>query len=224
MKSLVLLLLLLPTVFAAESVCYGTVSNGRIKDAIELPSSGDNFESYGTTAELLGRNFVHSKVHDVLLTAFAALEKSHPEWQFKYGETGAREGGKFKPHRTHQNGLSIDMMMPVRTRDTNKPTMIATHVMNKWGYDVDFDKKGVNADYAIDFAVLAAELKAIYLAAKKHGVGISRTIVTLDFHEVLGKTPDGVFVKKHLALMQKEAWVRHDEHFHIDFDYPCKKM
>lgn len=223
MKSFCVLLILLPSVVFAESVCYGSVSNGRVKNAVELPSNGDNFESYSTTAELMGRTYVHSKVHDVLLTAFATLKKMHPDWRFKYAETGAKEGGKFKPHRTHQNGLSVDMMMPVRERKTGKPSMIATHVLNKWGYDVEFDEQGVSTELVIDFAVLASELKAIYQAAKEHGVGISKTIVTLDFHQALNKTPEGEFVKKHLALMQKEAWVRHDEHFHIDFDYPCKK-
>ena len=223
MRAVLLLLCSCTAAIAQEIECYGSVSNGRIEHAVQLPSAGENFESYSSLAELLGRNYVHRKVRDVLLDAFAALAKSHPDWRFKYAETGGKSGGRFRPHKTHQNGLSVDLMIPVRRIDSDEPAMISTNILNKWGYNVEFDKQGRNDDYVVAFDLLAAQLRAISDATKKQRLGIAKVIVTPDFHAALFETKNGAYLRKTLPFMKTEAWVRHDEHFHIDFDYPCKK-
>ena len=41
---------------------------------------------------------------------------------------------------------------------------------------------------------------------------------------LLFKTKYGKKLKGKLKFNTKQAWVRHDEHIHVDFALPCKKM
>lgn len=116
--------------FAEESICYGTTSNGKLKNGVKLPSSGNNFVSYSSIAEVLGRTYVHSKVRDVVLLSYLALEKEMPRKVYKYAETGFKEGGQFKPHKTHKNGLSIDFMVPTVDMEGNS-VHLPTQLFNK---------------------------------------------------------------------------------------------
>ncbi|WP_348707872.1 hypothetical protein [uncultured Pseudoalteromonas sp.] len=88
-------------------------ANGYVRNAVKLPSKGDNFTSYSKVAELAGLTYVHSQVKNIIVDAYQALQKSHPDKRYKYAETGLVNGGKFSPHKTHQNGLSVDFMTPV---------------------------------------------------------------------------------------------------------------
>jgi len=60
------------------SVCYGTTANGRLEHGWKLPASGANFQSYSTMGRVLGRTYVHSWVHSVVLGAYSELENSQP--------------------------------------------------------------------------------------------------------------------------------------------------
>jgi len=35
-------------------------------------------------------------------------------------------------------------------------------------------------------------------------------------------TPRGPYLQQHLSFMKAKPWVRHDEHYHVDFAVPCK--
>ena len=72
------------------------------------------------------------------------------------GEAGWPSGGEFWPHRTHQNGLSVDFMVPVERE--GKPSSLPTWPWEKFGYGVEFDSKGCRADMCIDFKALARHL------------------------------------------------------------------
>ena len=96
-----------------RSTCFGSTADGSLENGWKLPSSGPNFEAYSSLGSLLGRTYVHSDVHDVVLTAYTALEEAAPDKVFVYGETGKKSGGEFDPHKTHRNGLSVDFMVPV---------------------------------------------------------------------------------------------------------------
>jgi len=58
---------------ATESVCYGTPSNGALKNGVQIPGSGPNFSPYSALGVSLGRTYVHSKVTAVIEAAYAAL-------------------------------------------------------------------------------------------------------------------------------------------------------
>jgi penicillin-insensitive murein endopeptidase len=210
-------------VTAGNSTCYGTTANGRIENAAQLPGSGVNFTSYGSLPELSGRTYVHSIVAKVVVDAYQSLAISHPDKVFKFAETGFKNGGQFKPHKTHQNGLSIDFMVPVIDKD-GKSTHFPTTVFNKYGYDVEFDQNGKFEDFRIDFEALGAHIVALHKASRNNGINIWRVLFAPDLQPKLYATQDGEYIKKHILIPTKKSWVRHDEHYHVDFDVTCNPL
>lgn len=202
-----------------KSVCYGTTSKGSLKNAVKLPESGSNFESYSIIAGLLGRTYLHSELRDILLKTYRALEKKYPEKVFKYAETGLEEGGRFWPHKTHQNGLSLDHMVPVLKN--GKSVHLPTNVWNKWGYNIEFDLKGNFRDYKLDYEALGALIIELDKQAKKMNRKIWRVLFDPKMKPDLLKTSHGQYLKKYIKFSQRRSWVRHDEHIHIDFVVPC---
>ena len=208
---------------AAESVCYGTPSKGRIERAVQIPESGGNFVPYSGLGVGLGRTFVHSKVERIITAAYSALAQSQPNKTFMYGESGWANGGRIKPHRTHQNGLAADFMVPVLNAQ-GKSVPLPTGLTNKFGYGIEFNAAARYNNLSIDFEAIAEHLYAIHAAAQQNGVGVSRVIFEPAYIPKLHETQRGAFIKQHITFMQGQAWVRHDEHYHIDFSVPCKPL
>jgi penicillin-insensitive murein endopeptidase len=217
---LFLLLALSSSQGAAESVCYGTTSNGRLENGVRVPSKGPNFVSYGSVPERAGRTHVHSKVRAVMLAAYRMLEREQPGKVFKYAETGLKDGGQFKPHKTHRNGLSVDFIVPVMD-PAGASVHLPTHPFNRYGYDIEFDAKGRYGDYAIDYEALAAHIVALHKAAKQHEIGIWRVIFDPGLAPNLYETKYGAYIRKNIEIPRKKSWVRHDEHYHVDFQVQC---
>ncbi len=173
---------------AAESQCFGSISNGRIEDSVRLPDSGANFIAYSALAVTAGRTYVHSSVAAVITAAYAALEVENPSVTYVYGETGFQAGGRFKPHRTHQNGLSVDFFVPVRNA-AGKSVPLPTGVTNRLGYDIEFNAAAKYGEYRIDFPAMAEHLYQLHVAAKARGVGIALVIFDTPFLPRLFATP-----------------------------------
>lgn len=207
--------------FATESICYGTTSNGRLENGVKLPDEGINFESYGIIPGLFGRTYVHSKVVDIILRAYKMLEGEQPDKVFKYAESGFKDGGKFKPHKTHQNGLSVDFIVPVLDKN-GKSVQLPTNVFNKYGYNIEFDTKGAYEGYTIDYDAMGAHIVALHKAAKEKQVDIWRVLFDPKLQPYLYKTKYGNYIKSNIKIPNKKSWVRHDEHYHVDFEVECK--
>lgn len=207
----------------AESQCYGTVSNGRIERSVKLPLSGSNFTAYSTLAATAGRTYVHSKVAAIVETSYAALAKSHPSTRYVYGETGWSSGGRFRPHRTHQNGLSVDFFVPVKDGQ-GRSVPLPTNISDKFGYDIEFDQDARYGEYIIDFDALAEHLYQLNVAAKEAGSGLSLVIFDDQYLPKLFATRRGDYLKANLPFMKGKPWIRHDEHYHVNFAIPCKPM
>ncbi len=173
--------------------------------------------------EILGRTYVHSKVRDIVVDAYRRLETEAPGKVFKYAETGFREGGRFRPHKTHRNGLSVDFIVPI-VDPNGRSVHLPTHPFNKFGYAVEFDNSGKYDDYRIDFTALAAHLVTLHQAAAERGAGLSRVIFAPELQTFLLHTRYGGYLKQHIRFSTKRAWVRHDEHYHVDFAIPCRGM
>ena len=207
----------------AESVCFGTPGKGRLQGGVRLPASGANFSPYSSLAGPLGRTYVHSTVEKIVVMAFKALEKSAPGKVYVYAETGFESGGTFSPHRTHQNGLSVDFMVPVLDTE-GRSVPLPTGPSNKFGYDIDFDKSGRFGKYLIDFDAIGEHLYQLHAAAQTEGAGITLVIFDPRYLPKLFATPRGKWLRDNLNFMKQQAWVRHDEHYHVDFRIPCKAM
>lgn len=218
--ALSMLLLLATEDSRAHSTCYGSVSNGHLQGGVPLPLTGANFAAYSPLGALLGRTYVHATVARIVEQAYAALADSDPQLRFVYGETGWPLGGRFAPHRTHQNGLSVDFFVPVRDAAGNSVTLPGSH-RNRYGYDLEFDAQGRWNELSIDFPALAAHLYQLDLAARRNEVSISRVIFDTAYLDRLLATPHGARIRQ-LPFMRSTPWVRHDEHVHVDFHLPCQ--
>ena len=215
---------------AGDSVCFGTTANGRIEGAVQMRAVGPNFEPYCWPCVAALRTFGHEKVIETAVAAYGDLAKTRPGVKFVYGEIGVPGGGRFPPHRTHQNGLSVDFMVPVlqgKSRKTAKPGQLPRSPMNRFGYSETFDSAGVKklADGTfryIDFDVIADHLLALDQQARKRGGKIWRVILAPNLQDDLFRTRRGQLVRKRLKFNRNAAWSRHDDHYHVDFSFPCR--
>lgn len=194
----------------------GTPSDGRLERGKRLPTTGRNFTAYSRVGALVGRNSVHGTVRSIVLDAYAAVAVSHPDVRFVYGETGWPSGGRFRPHRTHRNGLSVDFMTPVRSSD-GRSARLPTWPWRRFGYDLEFGADGRLGDLRMDLDAIAAHLAALREAAARHGAGIQLVIIAPEFEALLKADAKRRALLGDLPFMQNRPWVRHDEHYHVDF-------
>lgn len=204
-------------------MCYGTTQKGSLENGVQLPTEGRNFQAYSWLGCQMGRTYVHGKVRDVIVAAYKSLEKTTPEKRYVYGETGWASGGRFRPHKTHQNGLSVDFMVPV-IDESGKSIPLPCSMFNKFGYGIEFDSSGKYGVYRIDFEAMAEHLYQIHKAASSQGVGISIVIFDPRLQSFLFNTKRGPYLKQQVSFSKKPSWVRHDEHYHIDFSVHCKPL
>lgn len=218
----IILVTLIQSAFAenAPSTCYGTTKDGHLKNGWQLPSSGNNFEAYSSVGVLAGRNYVHNKVYEVVTEAYKELEQTAPNKKYIYGETGFKEGGQFKPHKTHRNGLSVDFFVPVINKQ-NESVLLPISPFNKLGYNIEFNDQAIYEDLTIDFEAIALHLLALHKHAKLNGVSINVVIFDNAFQKKLFSAPSGKQLPGLMKFSVKKPWVRHDEHYHIDFGVKC---
>ena len=200
----------------APSRSFGATHDGRLENGKRLPDAGANFAAYSRLGTALGRNAVHSRVRDAVLGAYAGLARTHPDLRFVYGETGWPEGGRLRPHRTHRNGLSVDFFVPVRDA-TGASVSLPTLPWTRFGYDLEFDRTGRMGGLAIDNAAIVAHLAALDDAARRHGLRIERVIYDPALQPALFAAPGGAALRERIAFSARPSWVRHDEHYHVDF-------
>jgi penicillin-insensitive murein DD-endopeptidase len=208
---------------AAESICFGTVANGRLENGVRLPEEGKNFAAYSSAGVTLGRTYAHSKVAEIVLAAYRALERSALGKVFVCGETGWPSGGKISPHRTHRNGLSVDFFVPV-VDASGRSIRLPTDASNKFGYSIDFDASAKYQGNSIDFEAMAEHLYQLDIAANARGSGIALVIFERPYLPRLFATKRGAYLKSKINFMKGNAWVRHDEHYHVNFSIPCRPI
>jgi penicillin-insensitive murein endopeptidase len=204
---------------AKDAVSYGSGRCGRLVGSAALPCRGTNFEVSSPAVCILGRNHVHPLVRQTVVEAYRALEATSSGRTWQYGDTGTANGGPLWPHRTHQNGLSVDFFMPMV--DQRGPARLPTSTVNRAGYGLELTETGTIHALTADWAAVGQHLLALEAAGRAHSVVIKRIIVTPAFHQkLLEATPQ--LARLYPRFMQQEAWVRHDEHYHVDFGIPAE--
>ena len=213
----------LPLATASASTCYGTPAQGRLQGGVQLPAHGQNYVPYSAMGVTLGRTYVHQTVRDIVVDAYEATRISAPKKRFMYGETGLATGGSFKPHRTHQSGVSVDFMVPVIDR-AHKSVLMPTTIQNKFGYGLEFDEHGSLDDLQIDFEAMAEHLYQLAESAKKHHVKIKTVIFQKELLELLFQTKRGNVLRNTVPFMKTTPWIKHDEHYHMEFSLQCRPL
>ena len=196
------------------SIAHGELRNGWLENGKRMNYRGKNFTTYSFLGYLFGRTYVHSEVKKVLLDAYEMCEKTCPEVTFVVGEIGFKKGGEFLPHRTHENGLSVDLMTPLLKNGKHYTTH---HIFNIWAYGMEFDNKGKFGTIEVDYETMAQHLYAIKVAARRNKVGIRRIIFDPVLRAYLEKTSHWHKIKD-LPFTRNRVILRHDDHYHIDFE------
>jgi penicillin-insensitive murein DD-endopeptidase len=204
-----------------ESRSIGTVGRGSLENGRILPFSGNNFHYFDTNSYLQNRCFVHEKVYGTLLGSYRRLEALTPGKHYGIMECSKKHGGRIYPHRTHQNGLSVDFMTPLLKDGKPYTGLDHTGAMH---YLMDFDGNGrYNEDpsVTIDFETMASHLLAVIGEAQKHGLKVEKIIWKMQLRDELfaaesGKKlhATGVYVTTHLSPLINAL---HDDHYHVDF-------
>lgn len=205
----------------SKSISSGTVGNGSLSNGKIMPCSGSNFRYFSSESYLAGRAFVTDKVRDITISAFGKLEKNSPGRMFRIMECSNKEGGKISPHHTHQNGTSIDFMIPLKKDGDAYYGLDSTGPSH---YLLSFDDNGKyskDESIEIDFEMLAREIIALDDAAKEQGMKIEKVILKKELTDELRATNSGkeitkrnIYITRNLTPLINSL---HDDHFHVDF-------
>lgn len=210
-----------------RSKAIGTVSNGKLVKGTLFPFSGNNFEYFDTTSYLADRAFTHSSILKATLSTYVLLEKTYPNRKFFCMELSNKHGGKLSPHRTHQNGLSIDFMSPLKK--AKKPYYELDRI-GQAHYLLQFDNNGSysgDKSIKIDFNLIAHHILLLDQEARKNGFRINKVIFKKELKDDLYESDWGrklrsssIYITRNLEPFINDL---HDDHYHIDFEPIIKK-
>lgn len=203
-----------------ESVSIGSVSNGALKNGVLMPFEGSNFRYFDTLSYLSERGFTNDKVKETVIISYSTLESNNRFYQIM--ECSSKCGGELPPHRTHQNGLNVDFMMPLKK---NNSPYYGLDDLGADHYWLTFDNNGRYSEdetISIDFESVAEHILELNSQAIKFGLKISKVIIKIElkddlFNSEIGEKlkRSGIYVVKNLTPLINDL---HDEHYHIDFE------
>ncbi len=223
------LLILIPTfgqIFHKNkgvSKSIGTVSNGKLINGYKIQYKGDNFKYFSAFDYfVLGRCYVHSDIYRIVIDSYKDLDKVYPDYTFKIMECSKKKGGRPFPHKTHQNGTSIDFMTPLKKE--NKPVRFYDKI-GMWRYLMEFDSIGkarINKDIDIDFDKIAKHILTLEKNARHNGYRIKKVILETNLKDEIYNSKYGVELKNSniyfVKSLPKSIDKLHDDHYHIDFE------
>ena len=204
------------------SISSGLVSKGKLEHGKLFPFKGNNYQYFDKASYLASRAFVNSRVLKTTLATYAVLETMLPDRIFGLMECSHPNGGELVPHRTHQNGLSIDFMSPLQK--DGKPYH-GLDDMGAFHYFMDFTDDGVydkDSTVSIDFETIVIHILELQKQAKKYGLRIKKVLLKTQLRDELYATTSGeklresdIYVVKALTPLINKL---HDDHYHIDFE------
>lgn len=204
------------------SVCTGTESGGTLEHAKLLPFSGKNYRYFDTMSYVGGHAYMSDKMRNTFELSYAELETTAPGRIFTYMETGLKNGGPIPGHRTHQNGRSIDLMVPLLK---DSVPYYGLDTIGGWHYSLQFDDKGrlkTDSTIEIDFTLMGQQILSLEKHARTQGLHVKKVILMLSLKPEFYATKTGKKVKAkgiYFAMNLPELTDKqHDDHFHVDFE------
>jgi penicillin-insensitive murein endopeptidase len=208
---------------SGTSVSEGSVRDGKLQNGWLMPFAGENFHYFsGFSYYILNNAYVNSRVYQTLTDAYKKCETTCPGKEFVLMECTRKNGGWMVFHWTHQNGTSVDFMVPTIRAD-QKETWTSG-----WGllhYLLQFNQDGqltLNRKTEIDFETMARHILALDDAARQNGLKIYKVLFNTNLHDELYSTPSGKEIQErniriisHLSPLVNRY---HDDHYHVDFD------
>jgi len=203
-----------------SSTSHGKVSDGSLDHGRLVPYYGDNYSYFDATSYFSGRAFLHEDVLNIALRTYKELEKRSDRF-YRIMECSNKNGGRMLPHRTHQNGTSIDFMMPLVKKGNPYYSLDTTGVSHYWLSFNDNGEYSEDKSVSIDFETVAQHILLLNEEANKMGWKVKKVIIKIELKDELYATPSGKKIKeKGIYVVQglsKMINALHDEHYHIDF-------
>lgn len=205
----------------SESI--GNVRNGKLKNGWLMPYKGKNFHYFSAPSYFIIDNaYVHSSVYASLMDAYKTCEATCPGKEFVLMECTGKNGGRMLFHWTHQNGMSVDFMTPIKRGDENDawPNHVGLfHYLLKFNTDGELS---LARKAQIDFETMSLHLLALDDAASKHDLHIRKILFHTDLHDNLFSTPAGrqLAAREINFIPHLNDFINsfHDDHYHVDFE------
>ena len=198
----------------------GSRSRGSLVNGHPIAPWGPGFVTYSFLGAALGRQYIHGAVRAVLLPALDEAATAHPGTRFVVAETGWPTGGPFSPHHTHENGTSVDVLVPMRDRASGAPESLSSSPFALFGYGHELDRDGRLGALELDASALASFLCALDALGSEE----ARPTRIILAPELQPAVEDAMAPQCRARLrgrwLREAAWWRHDEHLHVDFDVP----
>lgn len=207
-------------------------SDGHLRGTRSLPPFGKGYRVYSLLGNALGRQYAHHKVIETLEAAMGTLQDRDLR-RHEIAEIGLQEGGLFFPHATHKEGLSVDIMTPMRHGHDHSPARLTTGPLSLFGYcwHIDPDTHRLSglqwdadsgpsvcpdvsfsSNKEVDFPAMASLIGELDREARARGGSIAFVIVDPSFVDPL--RAEGVPVR-----LSTRAWIAHDDHIHVEFRF-----
>lgn len=205
------------------SKAIGLVNKGSLENGKLMPFSGENFTYFDTSSYLYSRAFVHSDVRQAVLDSYSSCDSICPEYHFTLMECSNKKGGKIWPHRTHQNGMSIDFAMPLKKSNKQYRDL---DLIGKDHYFMDFDNDGKyieDTTVSVNFEIVCKHILELEKSCRKNGLKIKKVIIKTELKDDLYASKSGqkikssgIYVVKKLEPLINQL---HDDHYHVDFAF-----
>jgi penicillin-insensitive murein endopeptidase len=198
------------------SASSGSSSRGSLSGGRAFLPQGRGHVTCSVLSSALGRQHAHERVV-AAVTAGLNEASGRTGRRFVLGEAAWPRGGDFRPHRTHRNGLSVDLFLPFED-ERGRATMPLFSPWSWSGYRFDLEEGDRLGRHRVDWSDLAEALVGIAAAAEDEGLVVERVILAPDLQPLL--LAEGRRERlRGLAsrLNERASWWRHDEHVHLDF-------
>ena len=106
---------------------------------------------------------------------------------------------------------------------SGKSVHLPTNLLNKLGYNIEFNSKNKYKKYSAEFVAMAAHIVALHRQAKKNGHDLWRVIFAPELQPNLYNTQYADYLRANIQFSKKRSWVRHNEHYHVDFKVACEE-
>ena len=203
------------------SQTIGSVSKGKLAHGKLAPFYGKNFTYFDSRSYLNHRAFTSDQVLSSILESYQEMETIADKRHFYLMELSNKQGGKIYPHRTHQNGLSVDFMMPMLKNNlpyTGLDTLGIDHYWLKSNNEGEYSE---DESVKVDFELIAKHILNLEKNARKNGLKISKVIIKIEYKDELFSSAagqelksSGIYVVQNLSKIINDI---HDDHYHIDF-------
>lgn len=118
-----------PAIRWAAATSYGLPYAGRLSGGTQLPVEGEDWVTWNPVADRVpnhpNRLYGNDRVVRKLLSVVASYRAAHPNApRVVVGDLSFRGGGPMELHRSHQNGLDVDVYYPRRDGRLGAPTRV----------------------------------------------------------------------------------------------------